>query len=402
MQYQNNTQIKEQQRIWILSILLFLFNPLIGILFLSYLCWKQQYNNLILIGLLIGIYCGLLNTTKILESDIAEYYQYFIDVPNHDFLSYIFSFNKEPLYYSCTYIGYYLFNANWNLFFISFTTINYLLLTLSIVKTAEALNIPKGTTLVGLFFMFLFFQEFSSIGHMVRQCLAESVVVLFFVLWYIQKKKKLWLALCAIAIHTSSLPIIAVGFIPVLYKKPTWKYFIISIFAFCLLIFVLYQFLPIFEEMAFTDRITGIIQDTEHLTGTDYWQEKVGLNLPSKILLTLNIFMVLSLYYSSLKHHHVWLPFVNIHSLFIIFIIICQVQEFNYLLMRYFFYLYAFQNITLLIFISLHKKIFGTITKAAFVFFLFIYFFYYLGHNVFTYLPIEGALLYPALTYFFI
>lgn len=390
-----------------LFVLLFVACPLFGIivyaLFLSHRD-EVPVADIWVLALMLSLYLGGLAVTKELLGDFLEYHRYFQDVPRYDIATYILRFDKEPLFYGYTYLSYYLFLGNWNLYVISITTANYLLLSYGILKIGTYLNASVHTLIVSLFFMAFFFQEFAAIGNMLRQGLAQSITVAFLVRWYIVGKRSWWLALCAMATHTSCLPVLVVGLLPILSKRLEWG----SFFRFCVVSVGLAGLFLVFglflSNLPFIGYIFERASNTEQLLSADSWQTEVGLQ-PSMILLLLLLgYMVVSLYRSDLlreEDSRLYI-FINLNLMFFLMMVVCNVLGMYYLLMRYFFYLYALQNTLFLIF--LHERVFlqKPLIQLSFVCVMMGYFFYNFSTNIFEYISVTEAFIYPLPVYLFI
>lgn len=392
----------------LLFLLLFLLNPLVGIVSYAMYCWKKETKSadLLILGLFMSSYLGLLNTTKEMAGDIIAYKDYFFSVPNFkNILTFLLSFGKEPLYYGYTYVSYYIFGGSWKLFIFSITVINYMLLSYGIVTTAKVIKADARNTITTLFFMFLFFQEFASSGHMIRQCLAQSIVIVFFVLWFIKGKKSWWIALAALATHTSSLPVLAVGLIPIIKKRLSLKQALWLVGCIILFAGLFYYLSPMLQNIPYFGYAVGRFNNLN--LGADGWQEQIGLTGAMQVLLGVNVFLIGYIYKVIYKAkedvdstvQHI-IPYVNISAILTIFVIVCNMIGAYYLLMRYFFYLYAFQNVLLLLTLHHSKARLKYIFQVQSVVLLFVYFGYYLSNGFYSYLPISDALLYPVPIYF--
>ena len=87
--------------------------------------------------------------------------------------------------------------------------------------------------------------------------------------------------------------------------------------------------------------------------------------------------------------------FVNLNLMLLLLMVVCNALGMYYLLMRYFFYLYAFQNVLFLLY--LHGSTFwqGSVPRWMLMCTLVGYFFYELSHGIFSYLPVVEALVNP-------
>ena len=386
--------------------LLFVWCPLFGIVvYAIYLCHQEEMpvGRLWILAVMLSLYLGGLAVTKELLGDFLEYSRYFYDVPKYDLWSYIRHFGKEPVYYGYTYLSYYLFGGSWNLFVISITTMNYLLLSYSILKIGVELKASITNVVVALFFMAFFFQEFAAIGNMLRQGLAQSMVVAFLVRWYVVKKRSWWLALLALGVHTSCLPVLCLGLLPILRKRLVMRD-LFRVFVFLVVAVGLFLLLGRFlVHLPFVGYIFERMANHEQLFSADSWQTEVGLQPAMIALVFLLLFMSGMLYRNGkLAEDSGLYVFINLNLLLSLMMVGTEVLGMYYLQMRYFFYLYAFQNTLFLIFLHengfLHRTSFRLLATGA----LMVYFFYNFSHNIFSYIPVVEAFVYPLPVYLFI
>lgn len=387
----------------LLFSLLFVWCPLFGILaYALYLAHQESVSIKRLWGLavMLALYLGCLSVTKERLGDFLEYSRLFAEVPKYNFFSYIMLFGKEPVYYGYTYLAYYLFLGNWNCFVISITTANYLFLSYALLKIAEYLHTSINNVIVSLFFMAFFFQEFAAIGNMLRQGLAQSITLAFLVHWYFCGKRSWWLALLAVGIHTSSLPILAVGLLPVIQRKMEGKT-MLKLLAMMALAVVFFLYVGRYlAHLPFIGYIFARATDYERLLATDSWQTEVGLQ-PSMIALLLLLGGMIVYLYRKLESS-VLFVFINLNLLLLLMMVVCHIGEMYYLLMRYFFYIYAFQNTLFLIFLHENRFFQKTVPQLSMVVLMLGYFYYQFSHNIFSYIPVLEALVYPLPVYLII
>lgn len=387
----------------LLFSLLFVWCPLFGILaYALYLAHQESVSIKRLWGLavMLALYLGCLSVTKERLGDFLEYSRLFAEVPKYNFFSYIMLFGKEPVYYGYTYLAYYLFLGNWNCFVISITTANYLFLSYALLKIAEYLHTSINNVIVSLFFMAFFFQEFAAIGNMLRQGLAQSITLAFLVHWYFCGKRSWWLALLAVGIHTSSLPILGVGLLPVIQRKMEGKT-MLKLVAMMALAVVFFLYVGRYlAHLPFIGYIFARATDYERLLATDSWQTEVGLQ-PSMIALLLLLGGMIVYLYRKLESS-VLFVFINLNLLLLLMMVVCHIGEMYYLLMRYFFYIYAFQNTLFLIFLHENRFFQKTVPQLSMVVLMLGYFYYQFSHNIFSYIPVLEALVYPLPVYLII
>ena len=383
-------------------IIPYLLSPLITTIFYAIAKLNNSIVNkkhLWVISLMLSVYLGFLNSTKELLGDFEAYYIDFISVPKNNLISYVLDFGKEPIYTVFTYISYYIFAGTWELYVISLTSINYLLISYCIIKTSEYLKINFKNSILVLFFMAFFFQEFAAIGNIMRQGPAQALVMLFLTIIYIEKKYCWWIALCALLTHTSVLPIIGIGLIPSLQNKFKIKSIIKTFILLFVLVFIFFFFESVLSKFPFIGYIYQRANNTDALFGADSWQEQLGFNSFTFSIVSLLSIISMFLYYKFRNYKEIPAAgVININIVLLLFIIICDAVGAYYLFMRYFFFIYTFQNILILYFI--HKiNLKNNYIRVIIMLSIIVYFFYCYTHNVFEYAPIGESLLNPLLMY---
>lgn len=389
----------------LLFTILFLWCPIFGILAYAVFLGHQRkvsVKALVSLAVMLSLYLGCLGTTKELLGDFLTYKKMFEMVPDDGLWGYILSFGKEPVYYGYTYLAYYLYMGNWNLFVFSLTTLNYLLLSYCILKVGHYLGTSFINQIMALFFMAFFFQEFAAIGNMLRQGLAQSITLVFLVRWYIDRKHSWWIALCALGVHTSCLPVLGFGLLPVLQKRLSFHTFLQLGAVLLVLVLLFFGLSGWLVHLPFVGYIFERVSNHEQLLSADAWQTEVGLQPSMIVLMALLGAMVIYLYRP--KEEKQLSPgmyvFVNLNLGLLVMMVVCNALGMYYLLMRYFFYLYAFQNILFLLFIHEQRIFRKTLVRWGFVFVMMVYFYYQFSHNIFSYIPVLEALVNPLPLYF--
>lgn len=383
-----------------LIYLLFIISPFIAPIAYTFGIWNTTSSTtrkLWTQAILLSLYVAVLGCTKELDGDFLEYQEYFLSVPRYGFIDYLFSFGKEPLYYAYTYVSYYLFFGNWKLFVVSFTFINYILLSYAVITIGKKINANIKTVITALYIMAFFFQELAASGNLVRQCLAQSLTVVFFVCLYINNKRKWWIALSAICIHSSCIPILGLGLIPMIKKRFTIKTFAILLLYLSVFIGIFYAASDAFSNIPFIGYIFSRATNSEQLLGQDSWQEEVGLTTVMIILLMILSYMALVIYRNkNSQETEKVISMVNFNIILILSMAICNAIGAYYLLMRYFFFVYAFQNTLIIIYLNKSKFMHNDAVRVSLIVIFILYFFYNLANNIFSYASIGEAIVYPA------
>jgi hypothetical protein len=217
---------------------IYFVNPLIGIIFLSFylLSFNMQNKKLFFtLYAFIALYFGLLNSTKVPQSDLINYKMYFYRASYTSFSNYISQYKIEIFYYAITYFLNKIFSGNFKSYIILITFIQYYLVLIAIHKFWK-----DETKQILLFAIFIYSLNNSVFGysiHLLRQMTAASIFIYFFVEKTVNNRIKWPLIIIALLIHTSVGLLFLISFIPMQKKRLTIKKIIMLLI---LLIFILF------------------------------------------------------------------------------------------------------------------------------------------------------------------
>ena len=172
-------------------------------------------------------------------------------------------------------IGYYLFLGNWPAFVVSLAVINYMLISYSIIRIGNYLKTDPKNIITALFIMAFFFQEFAATSNLVRQALSEAITMVFLTHLYLDNKKSWWIAVCAVLVHSSCIPILGLGIIPSIKKSFTIKGLIKLVAPLGILVVLFYAVASYLTRLPLIGYVFARALNIS--LGADNWQENVGL-----------------------------------------------------------------------------------------------------------------------------
>ncbi|TDK42041.1 EpsG family protein [Algoriphagus formosus] len=213
---------------FLLPYIVFIFSPLFGVFssFFLNILFKENKMNQIQFVFLFSLFLGIINSLKVVESDLLNYEVWFNDVKYFDFLNYLSYLNKEPLFFFYNYILYYLSFGIFKVYLIYHSFICYFLLGYSVIKMHSKVKYSNLSLILSLSVLFLFPNIFSLSAHLNRQFLAGSILMLFFVNFVFFSKNKFYLLFISIFIHTTSLIFILLYFLKSSNSKYNRIYFV--------------------------------------------------------------------------------------------------------------------------------------------------------------------------------
>lgn len=319
---------------------LFLLNPFISIVAFSINNFRKEIklnNNLLFV--FIAIFLGSINTTKEISSDLGYYYNIYVNVPNYNFIEYVFEYAsesaREPLFSIINYISYYLFFGSWKLFILFLSAFIYYLNFLSL---NELLSNRRNYVIVSAVICLAFFtQYFSLTSQIIRQVLASSI--LFYVIAKNIRNGRInyMLLISSIFIHSSVLLFVPLIFVKNLYKPIKFNSFLTTSLLLILFPLVLVLLTPFFSELfSFSSSISYVFDYEDKFTGSD----GVSLNPNAIYFIAIPLITSILLNYFDEKSKDLMFIF-NVFILLLIFVLTTSFTS-PLVSYRYFFYTYNF------------------------------------------------------------
>ena len=347
--------------------------------------------------LLLAVYLGLINITKIPESDLINYYERFLMVKEYDFFSYILIMGKEPFFSIYNYLLYYLTNGNAQILILLSTAISYWFVLNAIFIYYKVLKANDSILMFAIVITVFFPQLFSLSAHLIRQFMAASILLYAYVQKFVLQKKVWYYLLTAAFIHSTALL-----FIPLIYFKPLRIIFKLHTILIIALILVVVSFgLPFISSVILHLFGRNIITYVfSRVTNADHPLEP--LSLLSFLVLGISVFIVLVLQYSStgkkLTNNFPGLVQLSNIFLFYAFFILANIKT-PEISVRFFFYTYFFFPLLVPLFFTFIKNN-TQILRASFSFIMILFFIYRLEYGTWQYATLNELLLGSTLSFF--
>lgn len=385
--------------------ILFILNPFVGILMLAFHIYRNnqtfKWEQVRVLAIFISCYLALINTTKEMSGDFLTYSAIYYDALENDYISYILSAGKEPIYYTLSWIICRITSANYPIFVFIYTTINYIAIFEAIIIIAKNNESRSSDIIASMFFIAFFFQNFAMIGNLVRQCISQSFTLLFFSKLFYGYKKSWIYAIIALGFHTASLPIIGIGIIPFVRKRMNMKNILVLVITTTFVALCFTSLSGVLSNIPFVGYIFMRLND-DNLTGTEDWQTEVGISLQYYILILILAYMIYYTYNKRVEliNNIKSFAIINIAAILTIALLFWNACANYYLLMRYQFYLYALIMITTIVFFSEFRNKYKSVIELSICILMPVYFFYYLQTGFFRYESVIEALTRPVVLYF--
>lgn len=398
------------QKTFLFSILVFLTNPLFGVVtFGIYLILSIKNNDLILksTSFLVAFFIGCVNSTKVPENDLVWYLREYLKAGSMSFLEYLVNFgtmgntvgilasSKETVFAIFNYVTYQFIGDNPKLYVLFYSFVAYSFLNLAIYKFGRVIKIPNRFIVTAIFIMSFTPYIFTMSGILLRQFLAAALLMYILVNKLFYNKKSYLLIICMFLIHSSAFLFVPFLFIPFLKKsllnKNTILYYLLIILVLFNVQKIALMLLPIFDNITvFKYILTRASQDTTFDLGQ--------LSFAKIITSVLTVFLPLILIYylkPGLKKEKGLIHFFNIVLILVIFILANLHQ--SELSNRMNFYVWQFFPFVFLLYVW-HFKI-HRLMLICIVVFIVIFFIYYLSAGMWTYTLEFGIYYYSLLNY---
>ena len=210
----NNLLTADSKRFAVLSCILYIVCPLLGLggLLLIVLTDNKNKRLTYIFFVLLALYIGLINSTKIPFSDQIQYMEAYKLVPHRHIwnnLTGIYGYGnsttKEMGYGLLNIVGFYLSFGFYPLFITLFTVALYMLYFTAIYRWFHLLKIknPTGYTISAVLVLAFFTQFFNLTIHLQRQEIATALMIHALIIMLSTGKVPWLLVIISISLHTS-------------------------------------------------------------------------------------------------------------------------------------------------------------------------------------------------------
>lgn len=376
-------------------VILFLLNPLAGILTAALCaCSYKNDNSIKLLMVLAMMYLCAMNTTKIPENDMYRYLAMFENVPYNGFYGTLISFNhsaaavKDAAYGTLVYLLYYITLGNQYLFIFIVSFLGYWFMFMAIFKFGKESKLPNYMIVTQVLILSFFTQYFSMTFHLVRQVLAACIFIYALTFRNTSFARYILWCIVAIATHSSIVLIVAFSFVPMMKRRlkmveivylalfAAFSVIIISSFAEFLL-----DTIELEGSMEYTLNRAANMEGAEDSTGAIKF---VGF--------VLTIITIILFYIEWKRSDKMLYPLV-VNLALVIALMTLGLSDSPLLQKRFFFYIYSLLPFIYLILVRRVKDFAKPLCFMTVAFLL--YYFYATYDKVFEYVPVEEALLNP-------
>jgi len=384
----------------ILPVFFFPLLPLVSVLFsvliILYNNKEVRKYNYYIFFILLALYLGFINGSKVPESDLIYYIQNYSNAGKFPFWTYILIHHKEPGFFIYNYITYYLFFGNVTLYLIVTTFISYILLFVAVYKYYHKIYNKSKVIIFSILIVAFFPQLFSLSAQIMRQFMAGAILVYAMVQKFFYGKKAWYYLLLAALIHSS-----VIFFIPFIYFKLLEKRFSFKlIFILTILAFIIKQTISPFtawllNKLGYNFLTYVFVRASE---GTISNLKPISL----LGLLTLAILVVISVWYqffytNDLKYKNSFIHFNNIFLVLVLFVLASfSMVELS---KRFFFFSYFFLPFIFPLFFTTDKVEYKAL-RTVFLVSFFLFFVYRLQFGTWQYASLPQLLFGNIFNYF--
>jgi hypothetical protein len=336
-------------------LLLFVLQPFLTLLLMVFLGLTKELTSrkfVYLIAFMGSCYLGLINTTKLPDSDLLNYLDWYRVAQNLHLVDYLTINPREPLYFISLYGIANLPFSSPQLFIFFSTLVSYFIFLIAIIRTSIHLGL-REKLIIGLIILFLFFAPlFSLSAHLMRQFLAGTIIVLFFSEYIISGKRKWLILLSAVLVHYSSIIFIPIVFLKKIRMFSSSISLVLCISALALMYFIskgtahLFNNIPVLGFVL--DRISA--EDGAELGALSL--QAILMALISAFISFLNIRCIRRPYAS----HELWVINLSVIAIVVIALFANIQTQLSEIALRFFFYIYFLLGLSLPIYMASRKS----------------------------------------------
>ncbi len=188
-------------------LVFFIFQPFLSFVLLSVIGLKTCVKCprvIYLIAFFGACFLGLVNTTKLPESDQILYFEWYLSAQEQSLPVFLGIYSREPLYYIYLHTIANIPYSSKELFIFVSTIISYSAFMVAVVRTSNRVGLNGRATISIVIALLFFAQPFSLSAHIMRQFVAASLVILFFSERLCSGKNRWWILIAAIFLHYSA------------------------------------------------------------------------------------------------------------------------------------------------------------------------------------------------------
>jgi hypothetical protein len=375
---------------------IFILNPLMGTFAAGIIALYQKSDiSLFYFIFLISIFLGLINTTKVLESDILGYSEAFMMAKTTDLFPYLKEFGKEPVYYSFMYFFSKILHAEFKFFIFFQTLISYIFYLNAVKKFQQKINGKRSAILFAISIATLFFELFSLSAHLLRQFLAASIFLYYLIDKLFYSKNKWGYLILSIFIHSSVLLFVPLLFFPFLKKRLNiWK-LILTILFFGLM----FHFIPVLSLFIVNKAGIGFATYVFSRTASSSFDD--NSTIISAVLIIINLILILYGIYKNyiFKTDSDSEIYFNHIIMFLAFFVLISLNQ-PLLALRFNFYSYFIFPMAVSAIISkINLKSFFPVIANLIIIIMLYRFGYKLENGAFTFLPLLNIIINPLFFY---
>ena len=336
-------------------LLLFVLQPFLTLFLMVFLGLTKELASrkfVYLIAFLGSCYLGLINTTKLPDSDLLNFLDWYRIAQNLHLVDYLILKSREPLYFISLYgIANIPFSSP-QLFIFFSTLVSYFIFLIAIIRASIHLGL-REKLIIGLIILFLFFAPlFSLSAHLMRQFLAGTIIVLFFSEYIISGKRKWLILLSAVLVHYSSIIFVPIVFLKKIRMFSSSISIVLSLSGLALMYSIAKVTSPLFAKIP----VLGFVFD--RIAAQD-GAELGALSLPTISFTFISAFMsFLNMRYirRPIASNGLWAINMSVIAIAVIALLANIQTQLSEIALRFFFYIYFLLGLSLPIYMASRKS----------------------------------------------
>lgn len=378
-------------------LILFAIAPLLSVLIsivLVALSGKTKYLSIIVLALLLSLYLGSINATKIPESDLLNFYSWLSLARSFTLTQYVVLFGKEPFYFLWIYLIGNFPGINGALFVLVSTAVVYFIFFFCLISLGRAINWTENRVM-GVMLLFAFFAPlFNASAHLMREFMAGAFVLIYFVRCILGYKKNIWVLFLAALTHSTAAIFIPFAIISGIRNLPRWATYAFMVATYSAIYILAQTATTTLAQIPFIGYVFIRLIDTGrdvYVLGLMPMIFAVVIGFGSLFLTKIVRFKIIpstqAISFSAIKEYSVSVFFLSV------FILLMYLHGDTMYPIRFLLYLYFLSGVLLVFLQAVPMVRFATIAVSYSI--LPVYFFYNLSNGVWTYASLDHILFYP-------
>lgn len=336
-------------------LLLFFFQPFLAFVALVAIGLMNDKNSsrfIYFVAFLGACYLGLVNTTKLPDSDYVIYLEWYSNAQELSLPDFFALYTREPLYYLYLYAIANVPYSSEHLFVFTSTVISYCVFMFGVIRGSIGSGLHNRVIISFVVALMFFAPLFNLSAHLMRQFIAGSLVIFFFSEIIFSGKKHWWILVAAVFVHISAIIFFPLAMIGKTNSVSTR----IGFFLLFVLYYITKYAASVFSDIPLIGFVFNRIAEQE-------WAELGFLNFASIIFIIFILLLSVSNLMASKRvlnaNVSVYGGGINVSvTMLCVLVLAANMQDgTSEIALRFFFYSYFFMGLVMPMFVASYRKL---------------------------------------------